>query len=68
MNRIAEDEKAIILNSVNAELEVSDQIKYEATASLTMYSIFPLNVEKVLEETDEIKPIETVEPAETTAE
>lgn len=69
MDRLAEDEKTIILNSVNTESELGDE-EEKATASLnlTMYSIFPLNVEEVLKETDEVKPIEpaveeTAEPA-----
>lgn len=68
MDRLAEDEKTIILNSVNTEGESSKENEAEASINLTMYSIFPLNVEEVLKETDDIKPIEpaaeeTAEPA-----
>lgn len=66
MDRLAEDEKAIILNTVSAdsvdpnaprtgEDAVTDR---EVIYDITMYSVFPLNVEQVLQETDEIKPIE----------
>ena len=57
MNRLADDEKTIVLNSVNAESNSTDA-NADASINLTMYSIFPLNVEEVLKETDEIKPIE----------
>ncbi|MBD5139298.1 MAG: hypothetical protein HDT24_08320 [Ruminococcus sp.] len=57
MNRLADDEKTIVLNSVNAESDSTDA-NADASINLTMYSIFPLNVEEVLKETDEIKPIE----------
>ena len=58
MDRLAEDEKAIILNSVSAESNPDAENGAEASLNITMYSIFPLNVEEVLKETDEIKPIE----------
>lgn len=57
MNRLSEDEKTIVLNSVSAESE-SDDDEAAASINLTMYSIFPMNVEEVLKETDEVKPIE----------
>lgn len=68
MDRFAEDEKTIILNSLSTESEVNDEKGASASLNLTMYSIFPLNVEEVLKETDEVKPIEpaveeTAEPA-----
>ncbi len=67
MDRFAEDEKTIILNSLNTERE-SENDESSADLYLTMYSIFPLNVEEVLKETDEVKPLEpaveeTAEPA-----
>ena len=67
MDRLAEDEKTIVLNSVNTESNPTGNDP-AATVNLTMYSIFPLNVEEVLKETDEVKPIEpaaeeTAEPA-----
>lgn len=65
IDRLAEDEKTIILNTIGTEdisVETSEPV-YEMEATLTMYSVFPLNVEKVLEETAEIKPIEAAEPA-----
>ncbi|MDE7302027.1 MAG: hypothetical protein K2N60_01765 [Oscillospiraceae bacterium] len=58
MDRLAEDEKTIVLNSVSAESEPENENEAEASVNLTMYSIFPLNVEEVLKETDEVKPIE----------
>lgn len=67
MDRLAEDEKTIILNSLNTESEPKEN-ENTAQLNLTMYSIFPLNVEEVLKETDEVKPLEpaveeTAEPA-----
>lgn len=60
INRIAEDEKTIVLNTIEADGQKIDPEKgVEATAYLTLYSIYPLNVEKVMEETAEIKPLET---------
>lgn len=69
MDRLADDDKTIVMNSVHTESAPQDD-EPEASVTLTMYSIFPLNVEEVLKETDEIKPIEPVaeEAAETTAE
>ncbi len=65
IDKIAEDEKTIILNSIGTEdLSVAtEEPVYEMEATITMYSIFPLNVEKVLEETAEVKPLEETEPA-----
>lgn len=57
INRLAQDEKAIIVNSIGFNEEAE-----QMSCALTLYSINPLNVEKVLEETDEVKPLET--PAE----
>lgn len=70
MDRIAEDEKTVILNAIGTEdiTEVTDEPVYEVEATITMYSVFPLNVEKVMEETTEIKPIEAAPAAETAAE
>ncbi len=59
IDRMAEDEKAVIINTIGSsreESENSDDV--DVTATITMYSVFPLNVEKVLEETDEVKPLE----------
>lgn len=71
MDRIAEDEKTIVLNTISNEgVDVEEgQTQQDVAISLTMYSIYPLNVEKVLEETDEVKPIEPAaeQNAETTA-
>lgn len=68
MDRLAEDEKTIILNSLSTEREPENTDEASASLNLTLYSIFPLNVEEVLKETDEVKPIEpaveeTAEPA-----
>ena len=65
IDRLAEDEKTIILNTIGTE-DISEETEdpaYEMEATITMYSVFPLNVEKVLEETTEIKPIEETAPA-----
>lgn len=69
MDRLADDDKTIVLNTVSTESAPQDD-EPTAEVNLTMYSIFPLNVEEVLKETDEVKPIEpaTEEAAETTAE
>ncbi|MDE5859720.1 MAG: hypothetical protein K2H23_04980 [Oscillospiraceae bacterium] len=64
IDRIDENEKAIILNTVETdtnELEGEENSR-DVTYNITMYSIFPLNGEQGLQETDEIKPIE--QPAE----
>ncbi|MBQ5320109.1 MAG: hypothetical protein J6K17_13540 [Oscillospiraceae bacterium] len=57
IDRIAEDEKAIILNTIGSEVaDVSGgDTEAEAEATITLYSVFPLNVEEVLKEADEIK-------------
>lgn len=60
IDRMAEDEKAVIINTVGSS-KADDGASGEdvnITATITMYSVFPLNVEKVLEETDEVKPLE----------
>lgn len=70
MDRIAEDEKAIILNTVSTSQDETGEGNTRATTiDLTLYSIFPLNVEKVQQETTDIPPIEATadENAETTA-
>ncbi|MBO5195847.1 MAG: hypothetical protein J6A05_09865 [Oscillospiraceae bacterium] len=60
IDRIADDEKTIILNTVSTEVVTAGESeKVESSVNLTLYSIYPLNVEKVLEETDEVKPLET---------
>ena len=71
MDRLAEDEKTIVLNTVSTDSAPAEEgVSSEVTLNITMYSIFPLNVEEVLKETDEVKPIEPAaeEAAETTAE
>ncbi len=69
MDRFAEDEKTIILNNISTGDRNGNEEDNDVSVNLTMYSIFPLNVEKVLEETPEVKPIEQAvdETAETTA-
>ena len=66
IDKLAEDEKTIILNSIGTDdmSEPTDEPVYKMEATITMYSVFPLNVDKVLEETTEIKPIETEQAAE----
>lgn len=63
IDRIAKDEKSVILNTISSEVE--DEAKSgglddeaEVSATITMYSIFPLNVEQVKQETADIKPVE----------
>lgn len=59
IDRIADDEKTIILNTVATEvITFGDAEEVESSVTLTLYSIYPLNVEKILEETDEVKPLE----------
>lgn len=59
IDRMAEDEKAVIINTIGSSREDTENLDdAEITATITMYSVFPLNVEKVLEETDEVKPLE----------
>lgn len=61
IDRIADDEKTIILNTVStAEVPLDNEEPHVmSTVNLTLYCIYPLNVDKVMEETDEVKPIET---------
>lgn len=61
IDRIADDEKTIILNTVStSEVPLDNQEPHVMSSiNLTLYSIYPLNVDKVMEETDEVKPIET---------
>lgn len=60
IDRIADDEKAIILNTVSTDTNdvEGDVTSRDVTYNITMYSVFPLNIEQVLQESDEIKPIE----------
>lgn len=58
IDRIADDEKTIILNTVSTSDPADDATEVESTVALTMYSIYPLNVDKIMEETDEVKPLE----------
>lgn len=68
IDRIAKDEKTIILNMISTEAEPENNEENgesDVSATITMYSIFPLNVEQVKQESAEIKPIEASEtPAE----
>lgn len=60
IDRIASDEKTIILNTISTtavEENSEGDAKSEVSATITMYSIFPLNVEQVKQESAEIKPI-----------
>lgn len=62
LDRIAKDEKAIILNTISTSTEnKNEEEEPTVTATVTIYSIFPLNVEQVKQETADIKPIETTE-------
>lgn len=68
IDRIASDEKTIILNTISTTSEESksaneqQQTESEVAATITMYSIFPLNVEQVKQESAAIAPAQT--PAE----
>lgn len=73
IDRIASDEKTIILNTIattstesgGPAAEGEEAETSEVSATITMYSIFPLNVEQVKKESDEIMPAATTEtPAE----
>lgn len=56
IDRLAEDEKTIILNTVGSSLEeTNSEPTQDITVDLTMYSIYPLNVEKLKEEPDTIE-------------
>lgn len=59
IDKIAEDEKSVILNTISTEekTDVGEEEVPEVTATITIYSIFPLNVEQVLQESSEIKPV-----------
>lgn len=62
IDRIAKDEKTIILNTISSEVESESKTSEnaeapEVKATITMYSIFPLNVEQVKQESTEIQPI-----------
>lgn len=62
MDRIAADEKTITLNTIaSGELPEEDNDYRDVTAVVTMYSIFPLDVEQVKQESAEIAPIEAAE-------
>lgn len=65
MDKIAKDEKTIILNTIEAGTDSDsgegESESAEVQATITMYSIFPLNVEQVKQESTEIQPIEAAE-------
>lgn len=68
IDRLAEDEKTIILNTVGSSLEGNNnEPTQEITVDLTMYSIYPLNVEKLREEPDTIEKAVEAAKAETSA-
>lgn len=65
LDKIAADEKTIILNTIESstEVEIDEngiEAAREATITLTMYSIFPLNVEQVLQESEEVTVAEAL--------
>ncbi|MCH5348570.1 MAG: hypothetical protein J1E40_04540 [Oscillospiraceae bacterium] len=63
IDRLATDEKTIVLNTISCDLKNEVAEDREVSIALTMYSILPLNVDRILEEeTGEVKPLET--PAE----
>lgn len=62
LDRIARDEKTIILNTISTSTEdINGEDGAEVEAVITVYSIYPLNVEQVKQETAEIKPIAATE-------
>ncbi|MDE7290385.1 MAG: hypothetical protein K2N71_12970, partial [Oscillospiraceae bacterium] len=62
IDRIAADEKTITLNTISSGEDVEEGEDFrEVTAVVTMYSIFPLDVEQVKQESADIPPIEAVE-------
>ncbi len=67
IDRIAKDEKTVILNTIASDTENAAKNDGtdapEVSATITMYSIFPLNVEQVKQETADIKPIVADETA-----
>ena len=71
IDKIAQDEKTIILNtiSIDSETNSAEEGAEEpmVSATITLYSIFPLDVEQVKQESAEIAPIETVDAEETPA-
>lgn len=70
LDKFAEDDKALILNTIgSAEENPENPDESEYTAVLTLYSVYPLNIDEVMNETAEIKPIEAApaENAETSA-
>ena len=54
INRIAEDEKTIVLNNIAFENVIEGEQYRDLGITITMYSINPLNVDRVLEETDQV--------------
>lgn len=75
IDRIASDEKTIILNTISTEQENAAAggdgeggDTSEVSATITMYSIYPLNVEQVKQESAEIAPIEAAGTPEEAAE
>lgn len=67
IDRIAKDEKTIVLNTIsttskeNSSSADGEQTTSQVSATITMYSIFPLNVEQVKKESADIKPIASEE-------
>ena len=62
INRLAEDEKTIILNTISSSLETTGNEPTQGiSAELTLYSIFPLDTEKLKNEPETIE--EAVEAA-----
>ena len=65
MDRLAADEKTIVLNTISSKEQVAGSGEArETTCTITMYSIFPLNVEQVLLEPDEVDMSALNAPAE----
>ena len=68
IDRLAEDGKTIYLNTISTQEEGSTEEQDTGSVSLTLYSVTPLNVEKVMEESTEVQPIEAAPAEETPAE
>lgn len=68
LDKIAEDEKTVILNTINSSVNDESAETDDATINLTMYSIYPLNVDKIIEQMDEMKENIDMTATETPAE
>ncbi len=61
IDRLAEDEKAIILNTISSAIEDTTEPTQSLSAQLTIYTIYPLDTERLKDEPETIE--EAVEAA-----